>query len=281
MNCRNIGDPEDQAQRQLRAQELSRANAQLEEFAYAVAHDLKEPLRTISAFTEILVRDKSLGADGKLLAKHIIEGVQRMSDLFEGLHAFAVRGFDDSLETFELGSVVAEALKNLGHASNAAITVDPLPAVQGFERPLVRVFQNLIANAIKYRSEAPLAIHVGAQRMGATWTIRVQDNGIGVPVEHRESIFTLLKRLHGPEIPGAGIGLAICKKIVHAMGGVIWVESEPGFGSSFCFTVAAAKDASRDWSEADATQTLAQRMEASFAGYSTQSPGMQRATNGH
>ena len=227
--------------------ELARSDARLEDFAYAVAHDLREPLRTISMFTELLIEEAGLDAHGKMHAQFIVDGVARMSALFEGLHAFAVSGFDDPAHPLDLGQAVADVLQNLAHAiktSAAIVTVDPLPVVQGNQRHLVRVFQNLIANAIKYRGEAPVEIHVTAERLGTEWIIKVQDNGIGIAPEHYERVFRLFKRLHGPETPGAGIGLAICKKIVEAMGGAIWIEPAPGSGSIFCFTTAAARDSS-------------------------------------
>jgi signal transduction histidine kinase len=169
------------------------------------------------------------------------------------LHAFAVRGFDDPARPFDLGHPMAEVLQNLGHAirtSNAIVTTDPLPFVLGHEKHLVRVFQNLIANAIKYRSAAPVRIHVTAERLGTEWIIKVQDNGVGIPPEHYERVFGLFKRLHGPETPGAGIGLAICRKIIEAMGGAIWVEPAPGSGSIFCFTIAAAPVADENFAVA-------------------------------
>jgi PAS domain S-box-containing protein len=223
------------------SEELVRSNARLEDFAYAVAHDLREPLRTISMFTELLIEEADLDARGKMQAQFIVDGVARMSALFEGLHTFAVRGFDDPPQPFDLGFAVAEVLHNLGHAiktSGATVTVDPLPIVLGNEKHLVRVFQNLIVNAIKYRSDAPVEIHVTAERLGSEWIIKVRDNGIGIAPEHQDRVFGLFKRLHGPETPGAGIGLAICRKIVDAMGGAIWVEPAPGQGSIFCFTIA-------------------------------------------
>lgn len=243
VNCREI--PSESARRHdwRRIDETVRSNARLEDFAYAVAHDLREPLRTISMFSEILIEEADLDTCGRMQAQFIVDGVARMSALLEGLHAFALRGFDDPAEPFDLGHALAEVLQNLGHAigkSGATVTVDPLPVVLGNEKHLVRVFQNLIANAIKYRSEAPVEIHVTAERLGPEWIVKVRDNGIGIAPEHHERVFGLFKRLHGPETPGAGIGLAICRKIVDAMGGTIWVESAPGSGSIFCFTIAVA-----------------------------------------
>ena len=241
-------------QEQRQARELVRSNARLDDCVYAVAHDFREPLRTISMFTSLLTKKTEMDPGGKLLAQFIVDGVARMAALLEGLHDFALRGFEPP-RSLELQHVVAEALQNLGHAiatSQAIVTVDPLPFVQGSQIQLLRVFQNLILNAIKYRSELPVEIKVTAEPIGQDWIVKVSDNGIGIAPEFHERVFGLLERLHGPEIPGAGIGLAICRKIIEAMGGSIWVESEPGSGSIFCFTIAAAKEAGKNSAAYDA-----------------------------
>ena len=222
--------------------ELLSSHARLEHFAWSVAHDLREPLRTISIYSELLIKDAALDAHGKLLAKRIAHGVTRLSELFEGLHSFAISGSDRSSESVHLAVVVSEVLQDLKHAitlGNATVTVGSLPFVRGNKVDLARIFQNLIVNAIKYRREAPVEIHVTAEQLGPKWIVKIEDNGIGIPPAHQEKVFDLFKRLHGPEIPGAGIGLAICRKIVEAMGDEIWVESTPGGGSTFCFTIAA------------------------------------------
>ena len=232
-------------QKRERAKELFRSNTEVEHFAYAVAHDLREPLRTVSMFAQLLMRGSQLDTEGKLLAQFVIDGAARMSALFEGLQAFAIHDLDDLPRPSNLGRVVADVLQDLAHAisnSNAIVTVDPLPCVQGNEKHLRRVFQNLILNAIKYRSSAPIEIHVTAEPLAGGWLIKVSDNGIGIAPEHRDDVFGLLKRLHGTEIPGAGIGLSICRKIIEALGGRIWVESELGAGSTLCFTLTAAND---------------------------------------
>jgi light-regulated signal transduction histidine kinase (bacteriophytochrome) len=187
------------------------------------------------------VSEAPLEDHDKLLGDFIIDAVARMSALFEGLHTFALHGVGHP-QPVDLGLVVANVLQNMRHAiltSNACVIVDSLPRVLGDEKHLLRVFQNLIANAIKYRSEAPPEIHVSVEKLEADWVIKVKDNGIGISHEHHERVFQLLKRLHGPETPGSGIGLAICKKIIESAGGRIWVESESGAGSTFCFTIAA------------------------------------------
>lgn len=216
------------------------SQAQLEDFTYAVAHDFKESLRTISMFTEMLARNPELDDKGRALAEFIVDGVARMNALFDGLHALAISGFDVPLGPLDLRKVAADVLKNLAHAirvSDAVVVVDPLPFVMGNEKHLQRVLQNLIANALKYHGHSRVEVRVSAERLGSEWVITVKDDGTGVAREHQHVIFLPLKRLHGPEIPGAGVGLAICRKLVEAMGGSIWVESEPGSGSTFSFTI--------------------------------------------
>ena len=140
----------------------------------------------------------------------------------------------------ELRRCAEQALKNLEQAvqeSGATVALGPLPAALGSESHLVELFQNLFSNAIKYRSAAPVEIHVTAERLGQEWVVKVKDNGLGIDPEYHDQIFGLFKRLHGQSIPGTGLGLAICKKIVERMGGKIWVESELGKGCVFCFTV--------------------------------------------
>ena len=164
-----------------------------------------------------------------------------MSTLLDDLLSSATCDFITSLRPVELEHAVAQAMQNLREtltSSGATVTIEPLPIVQGNECDLVRLFQNLISNAVKYRSEAAVEVHITAQRSGPDWVIRIHDNGIGITKEHHRRIFALFTRLHADEIPGTGIGLALCKKIVEGMGGTIWVESEPGAGSTFCFTVA-------------------------------------------
>ncbi|MCW5982017.1 MAG: PAS domain S-box protein [Bryobacteraceae bacterium] len=222
------------------AEELTRANAELQAFAYAATHDLKEPLRTICAFTQLLVERAPLDQTGREHAAYIVEGAKRMSVLLDdllSLHSLSLNGRHDRVE---LDQALTKALQNLDQAikeSGAEISANPLPATRGSESRLTLLFQNLISNAIKYRGEAPVRIRVAAARRGREWLVTVADNGIGIDPEYREQIFGLFKRLHNRDIPGTGIGLAICSKIVEGMGGKIWVESEPGKGSTFCFTV--------------------------------------------
>ena len=189
------------------AEELARSNLELQAFAHTVAHDLREPLRTISAFTELLVRKTPMDEDGKEMAKFIVDGVRRMSVLLDNLLSSASNGFHAGLERVELAHAAEQAMQNLRQAiaaSGATIAVERLPAVQGNECDLVRVFQNLLSNAVKYRSEAPVKIHVTAEWFEPDWVIRIKDNGIGIPREHQNRVFGLFARLHTSGYPGDG-----------------------------------------------------------------------------
>jgi PAS domain S-box-containing protein len=234
-----------EVERQQHADELARANSELEEFANTVAHDLREPLRTITAFTQLLARRAQMDGDSKEMAKFIVDGAARMSTLVEDLLSFASTGMPAEPEFIDLQQAVAQAMQNLAvdiQASGARVTVDPLPRVRCNEIHLVRLFQNLISNAVKYRREGPPEIHATAERRGPEWIIRIRDNGLGIAAEHQARIFKPFIRLGSKDIPGTGLGLAVCKKIVEGLGGAIWVESELGVGSTFCFTIMAAEE---------------------------------------
>jgi PAS domain S-box-containing protein len=238
----------EEEERQRLAEALTRSNAELQAFAYTVAHDLREPLRTISAFTELLVRRAQLSEADKEIASFVVEGVKRMSTLLDSLLSSATSGSKDSLRPVKLEYAAAQAMQNLREtitSSGAIITVEPLPTVHGHECDLVRLFQHLISNALKYRSDAAIEVRITADRLGPDWVVKVRDNGIGISKEHHRRVFGLFTRLHSEEIPGTGIGLAVCKQIIEGLGQAIWVESEPGAGSTFCFTLAAGQEKSR------------------------------------
>jgi light-regulated signal transduction histidine kinase (bacteriophytochrome) len=244
---------EQEAQRQ--AERLIRFNAELEAFTYAVTHDLKEPLRSVSVFTELLVQRTQPDEETKELATFIVEGAQRMSALLDDLLSFTSLKAQVKLQRIGLRRAAERAIQNLDkiiRESSATVDLDPLPMVDGHPNHLMQLFQNLIGNAIKYRSEEPPRIHIAVERLGTECIIKVKDNGIGIPPEYREHVFGLFKRLHGREIPGTGIGLAICKKIVEGMGGRIWVEPNGDQGSAFCFSVTPVNDCL----ETDATFSL-------------------------
>ena len=233
--------------RQQHADELARLNLRLEEFAYLAAHDLREPLRTISVFTEMLGEKTQMDADGKRMVQFIVDGAVRMSALIDDLLSFARTGTHEPAQCVDLQHAAAQATQNLAsaiNASGAVLTIDRLPIVRSNEIHLVRLFQNLIGNAVKYRGEAPLKIHVTAERRGPDWVIGIEDNSIGIAPENQTRIFMPFVRLAKRDVPGAGLGLAVCKKIVEELGGTIWVDSELGAGSTFSFTVAARKEES-------------------------------------
>jgi PAS domain S-box-containing protein len=239
IDARKVAEEE----RKLHAEELQRSNARLEEFAYTAAHDLREPLRAISAYTQMLVEDTPMDASAKQMAKFIVDGTARMSTLIDDLLSFASTGIREPPRPIDLRNVVVQARQNLEleiKESGARITLDQLPAALGNEIQLVRLFQNLIGNAVKYRGTDTPEIHLGAQRRGPDWIIRVEDNGIGIARENQGRVFMPFVRLTDRNIPGTGLGLAVCRNIVEGLGGSIWVESEPGLGSTFSFQLAAA-----------------------------------------
>ena len=223
---------------------LQRSNDELRQFAYVASHDLQEPLRTVASFTQLLVsRYGNVGdSDAAEFVAYIVDGVERMSSLIHDMLQYSSLGASKTLptESTSVEGALAEVLFALSasiDASGAAITYDPLPQVWVENRSLVTLLQNLIGNAIKYRGENRPRIHVSVESSDANWRFSVRDNGIGIPAEYRERIFGIFKRLHGKEIPGTGIGLAICQRIVQWHGGNIWVESGPGSGSVFVFTL--------------------------------------------
>ena len=225
--------------------ELQRSNAILEEFAFSASHDLQEPLRTVKIYSEILKRRHAdhLDPDGLIVLDHLHRGAKRMETLLNDLLAYTrVTRFEKPSERTNAHLAYESALQNLAVSiseSNAKCTANSLPSVRMHFAHLQQLFQNLIGNAIKYRSpeRAPVVI-IGASRDAAVWHFSVEDNGIGIEPEFTKTIFGLFKRLHrAEEYSGTGLGLAICQRIVEQYGGRIWVESKPGQGSTFKFTV--------------------------------------------
>ena len=235
---------EDATDRRQAEAALRTTNSELQHFAYALTHDLQEPLRMVVSFTELLAREYEgkLGADADQYISYSVEGALRIENLLKALLAYweVTERAPDRLAPVDCGAVLAEALLNLQAAiaeSGATVTSDPLPTVAADEVVLMQLFQNLIANSIKYRGKETPRIHVSAERSAEGWLFAVRDNGIGIDAEDSERVFGMFKRLHGSEIPGTGMGLALCKKVVERQGGRIWVESEPGRGATFKFTV--------------------------------------------
>jgi light-regulated signal transduction histidine kinase (bacteriophytochrome) len=224
---------------------LRRANADLEHFAYSASHDLQEPLRMVATYSELLQKrfGGQLGPTGDEYIGHTIRGALRMEALLRDLRTYAqVSAADyEPREDLEAGAVLTNALANLESSiaeTGAQITSAPLPRIRIYEFQLEQLFQNLIGNAIRYRGSDPPRIHVAAERQGREWVFSVQDNGIGIDPKYKEQVFGIFKRLHtAAQYPGTGMGLAICQRIIERLGGRIWVESEPGRGSTFFFTV--------------------------------------------
>jgi light-regulated signal transduction histidine kinase (bacteriophytochrome) len=229
-----------------RQQALIQANADLEQFAHSASHDLREPLRSIGIYSDLLARSygPSFDEKGREFLGFIQSGAKRMDallgDLLSYAHASSIS--DDAVEPVQAVRPLEAALESLSGAireSNAQISVGEMPVVRMHESHLSQIFQNLIGNAIKYRKKnEPLLIEVSARKADCHWMFGITDNGIGIPPAYKETIFGIFKRLHtNSECSGTGMGLAICQRIVERYQGRIWVESEPGQGSTFLFSV--------------------------------------------
>jgi len=232
-----------------RTAELRRSNEDLQQFAYIASHDLQEPLRMVSSFVQMLANRYRgrLDQDADEFIQFAVEGAQRMHDLIRDLLAYArVDTVKGKLGRVDCGRALRRALEDVRMAvqeSDALVTQGDLPAVPGDEARVAQVFQNLIGNALKFRREGVRPeVHVDAVEGEGEWTFRVRDNGVGIDPNFYERIFQIFQRLHArDEYTGTGIGLSICKKIVERHGGRIWVESTPGQGSVFFFTLPAER----------------------------------------
>jgi len=230
----------------LRSAQLRRANEELLQFASMASHELQAPVRMVERYTQLLKEDygAKLGPSGDELADVVVGAARRLRLLIDDLLTLSrVESRERRVETVAAEGLLDRALANLEDAieeSGAAVTHTPLPEVEAEPSLIVQLLQNLIANAIKFRGHETPRVHVAARRGPREWIFSVRDNGLGIDPADAESIFAIFKRLH-PEIPGSGIGLAICRKIVERHGGRIWVESEPGHGSNFLFTLPAPR----------------------------------------
>ncbi len=224
--------------------ELQRSNEELEHFAYVASHDLQEPLRKIASFAQLLERKykQNLDETGVRYIGYLVDGAQRMSDLINDLLMYSRVGRKGKpFAPVDLDAAVARVRDSLSMAiqdAGATIDVDPLPTLEGDGSQLSQVFQNLMANALKFRSKEPPLVQVKCREEADRWVFTVRDNGIGIAPEHQAVIFRMFQRLHTrEEYPGTGIGLALCKRIVNRHGGDIWVESPAEGGSAFHFTI--------------------------------------------
>jgi|GEM_PF-906374 len=222
---------------------LARSNEDLERFAFVASHDLQEPLRMIAVYSQLLVKSyPETDSQAAMFVSNIVGGTKRMRELLADLLAYAEIGarVEQPVEAVDLNAVMEIVRQNLKVAiddSGAVISTADLPVVKAYSGHFISLFQNLIGNAIKYRSELPPVIRVSVEETGGHPRFAISDNGIGIEPEYHEKIFAAFKRLHGKKIPGTGIGLAICQRVVERYGGRIWVESDVGRGATFRFTL--------------------------------------------
>jgi PAS domain S-box-containing protein len=232
---------------QAQARDLARSNRELEQFAYLVSHDLKEPLRMVTSYLRLIEKryQGQIDKDANEFINYAVDGAKRMYHLLDDLLRYSrVNPQDNRVEFIDSSSVLALAIKNLEvgiRESNAKISYEQLPMVYADPTQLVQIFQNLIANAIKFRRGNSPHLRILAKQAEGEWIFSVEDNGIGIAPEYLERIFVIFQRLHRDAYPGTGIGLAICKKIVELHAGRIWAESRPGEGSVFFFTLPAIR----------------------------------------
>ncbi|HEV2855877.1 MAG TPA: ATP-binding protein [Thermoanaerobaculia bacterium] len=234
-----------------RSAQLRRSNEELLQFASMASHELQAPVRMMERYTRLLQEEYEgkLGASGDEMLDLVVSSAQRLSELIEDLLALSrVESRERRLETISVERLLERTLANLQDTveeSGAAVTHSPLPEVEADASLIVQLLQNLIENAIKFQGAETPRVHVSARRAPREWVFSVRDNGRGIDPAEADSVFTIFKRLH-PEVPGSGIGLAICRRIVERHGGRIWVESEPGRGSNFLFTLPASREGLRE-----------------------------------
>lgn len=224
--------------------QLEESNEQLEQFAYAASHDLQEPLRMVTSYLELVESRYGDELDDECteFIDFAVDGAERMRDMIDGLLDYSrVETQGDAFDTVDLDAVLDDVLTDLQfmiEETDATITQDPLPTIEGDRQQLQQLFQNLLTNAINYSGDDPPRIDISVAQEATEWRVSVRDEGIGVDVDDSDRIFDIFQRLHSvDEHAGSGIGLALCKRIVERHDGEIWVDSEPGEGSTFSFTL--------------------------------------------
>jgi signal transduction histidine kinase len=228
-----------------RVARLQRANEDLQRFASMASHELQEPARTMERYARVLHEGFAgkLDADGERVLDRLVDGARRLQDLIGDLLSLSrLESREGPFETVDADELLATALANLGAAieeSGAAVTRSPLPSIRADPAQIVRLLQNLIGNAVKFRGKEKPCVFISAARAEDQWVFSVRDNGVGIEPAEAESIFTPFRRLR-PDVPGTGLGLATCRRIVERHGGRLWVKSEPGQGATFYFTIPAA-----------------------------------------
>jgi len=237
-----IGSTTDIHEQKEKEEELRRANEDLQQFAYSASHDLQEPIRNVAVYSEIVAKryHDLLDPDGRQFLGFLTEGGRRLATLIDDLLAYTRAGVVEAgIATADASAILQRVIASLSETirqCDGKVTYDSLPEISMSQTHLQQVLQNLITNALKYRKEDPPEIHISALYQGAAWRFSVRDNGIGIDPEYKEKIFGVFKRLHR-NYSGTGIGLAICQRVVARYGGRIWVESSPGKGATFFFTV--------------------------------------------
>ena len=239
-----IGSNTDIHEQKETERELQRANEDLNQFAFAASHELQEPLRMITVYSQLLLEGYRGQLDGQasVCVDFITQGSNRMRELLADLLAYAQvnASMQRPVESVDLNLIfqdVSVTLQKLIEESSAVVTCASLPVVRGYPAHFRQLFQNLIGNAIKYRGENPPRIHLSAENQDSVARLSVADNGLGIDPEYHKKVFGVFKRLHGKDVPGTGIGLAICQRVVERYGGRIWVESRTGQGATFYFTL--------------------------------------------
>ncbi len=239
-----------------KTEDLTRSNVELEQFAYVASHDLQEPLRIVTSYAQHLEKryKGKLDPEADEFIEFIVDGTRRMEGLIKGLLAFSRVGTRGKpFELLETEAVLKVVLQNLRLAiedNKGRVTHDTLPAIVADETQIMELFQNLIANGLKFHGQDSPIVHISARREEKGWTFSFKDNGIGIDPQHYSKLFSIFQRLNPRDYPGTGIGLAVSKKIVERHGGHIWVDSVPGKGATFYFFIP-----DRDESAADGNRS--------------------------